>query len=172
MREVIRILKEVRIIRKNKSIVLSGVNSKDEVLSYLRKRSKKYNWFNCMTQYDSILVKEKNGIISVVISKKVDQREFEGKIYNEDGKTFIEGSFKLTKAFQRHIILGAVLMLLLFIAICYYALDFNSLIGPEMGFILGYVVVIIGSMIFGIRYHSKRYEDRILNFLEQSLTVK
>lgn len=158
---------------KNENILLKGYNSKDDVLVYIRKYSNQYNIFNFLTRGGEILSREEKDNVFIVIPWRSEKREFQGRIYEEGKQTCIEGTFSLIKPYLYcRAILGSTSFLGVILVVCQIR-DIRVLLLPEVIFILGMFLLLFVSDIIEFKmYHNKKYENKILNFLQESLDGK
>lgn len=157
---------------KNRKIILRGDNSKEKALYFMKVHSHPYTVLNYLTKGGEVLLKEEEGDISIVIPWKSEKKEFKGRICEQEGKSYIEGSFYTLKLYL------------------YYRMFFWSLIlggalwgGISLGwerikniFSLPIICILFFSLIFFfsfdmwlLSYHNKKYEQKIMDFIQQSL---
>lgn len=74
-------------------ITLCGENDAESVLRYIQAHAKPYNLINREMELYQVLCSEKNGNIYAYIPWRIDSRRFKGILYEENGRTYIKGSF-------------------------------------------------------------------------------
>lgn len=151
---------------------IKGSNSKEKVLYNMKQHSYPYTVLNYLTRGGEILLKEKDGDVSIVIPWKSEKKEFKGKIFEKEGKSYVVGNFSTVKQY-------------LYCRIFFWGLIWGSVFGggTSLGWeriknILSLPImwILFFSLLFFfcfdmwlLKYHNKKYEQKIIDFIQQSL---
>lgn len=128
----------------------------------MRKYSYSCNVKNYITRGREILFKEENDRLVVKMSWECEKKEFVGKIYEENKKTYIEGEFHLKKLYYYIIIFIWIFILSTIVILLSWGVFDIEIIG---------ICVFAGAFytLLNTHYRDRKYENKISDFLRKSL---
>lgn len=155
---------------RNWEYFIESKKSLDDIFESLENHSKTYNLLNLMVQGGEILLKKDRHNIYLYIPWQIEKREFKGTVIIKNGHIYIQGIFTLpSRTLISHIffwllVLGSFVYLLLVIP------QISELIsGYTILWITMVVIIFIFDVWHLVLFRSKRYENRIIDYLKRSL---
>lgn len=152
----------------NDKITIRNIKNIEQKMETLKKDSYEYSWDNYIIHFlfhrDKILIKVKKGAVYAVIPYSTECRRFVGKFYEDDGMVCMEGKFELPSHVK--ILYSIFFGSIFFIWIALFSLICEGVFFEELFWVLiGTFVMALWGIWYLFRYRSKKYEQRITDYI-------